>query len=85
MRVTLYTRHGCHLCEPVADELRRLQQDWGFILDNVDIDSDPSLVAEHGNWVPVVVVNGAVRFRGRINPVLLQRLFVAEARKEERS
>jgi hypothetical protein len=44
----------------------------------VDVDDDPELAREHGNHVPVVQINGRVRFRGAINPVLFQRLVAAE-------
>jgi glutaredoxin len=73
-RIVMYTRQGCHLCETawglLADEQRR----HGFALEKVDVDTDPALAAEHGLHVPVVAVNGKVRFRGVVNPVLLRRL-----------
>jgi hypothetical protein len=54
------------------------QRRHGFSLEVVDIDTDPALVAEHGLHVPVVCVNGKVRFRGVVNAVLLERLFRAQ-------
>jgi hypothetical protein len=53
-------------------------------LATVDVDSDPELVARHGDCVPVVTVNGKVRFRGAVNPVLLARLLTAEAARQSR-
>lgn len=79
LEFTLYTRRGCHLCDDAHAELRRQQERHGFALTIVDVDTDPRLVAEHGAWVPVVVVNGKPRFRGRVNPVLLARLLRGEA------
>ena len=43
------------------------------------MDTDGELVARYGEWVPVVTVNGKVRFRGGVNPVLLERLLRAES------
>ena len=40
----------------------------------VDIDSDPRLVEHYDCCVPVVVIDGKVRFRGGVNEVLLRRL-----------
>jgi glutaredoxin len=77
-RVVLYTRQGCHLCDTAWDLLTHAQRRHGFSLEMVDIDTDSALVAEHGLHVPVVAVNGKVRFRGVVNEVLLQRLFDAE-------
>jgi glutaredoxin len=73
-RVVLYHRAGCHLCDEALALLRREQQRRAFALDVVDVDTDPDLAAAHGEQVPVVVINGRVRFRGRVNPALLRRL-----------
>ncbi len=78
-RVVLYTRQGCHLCDTAWQRLRAEQQQRGFALEVVDVDADPELAARYGESVPVVLVNGKVRFRGAINPVLLRRLYRAEA------
>jgi glutaredoxin len=68
--VVLYTRVGCHLCDDAHELLVR----HGLRPRLVDVDRDEQLVAEHGNCVPVVEIDGRVRFRGRVNPVLLRRL-----------
>lgn len=70
MDVTLYTRQGCHLCDQAATVLRA----YGIAPNLVDIDSDPELVAQFDCCVPVVVIDGKVRFRGGINEVLLRRM-----------
>jgi hypothetical protein len=78
--VVLYTRQGCHLCETGYQQLEKAQQRWQFHLSIVDVDTDPALVEQHGDWVPVVVIDGRIRFRGRINEVLLDRMLQAEQR-----
>lgn len=77
---TVYTREGCCLCDRAFDLLRDRQRRHGFVIESVDVDTDPALIEQHGNWVPVVAVGGKVRFRARINPVLLDRLLMAMAR-----
>jgi glutaredoxin len=78
LRIVMYTRRGCHLCEAAWEQLEKARQRYGFELAAEDVDTDPNLAAEHGAWVPVVTVNGKVRFRGAVNPVLLERLLRAE-------
>lgn len=68
--VVLYTRRGCHLC----DDAQRLLEQHGLQPRLIDIDGDPELVARYTNCVPVVLIDGHERFRGRVNPVLLRRL-----------
>jgi len=77
--VIQYTRHGCHSCDEAWTLLERYQRRYGFRLEAVDVDGDPALAALHGNWVPVVTVNGKVRFRGRVNEVLLKRVLDASS------
>jgi predicted thioredoxin/glutaredoxin len=46
-------------------------------IEGVDIDSDPELQNRFGNSIPVVEIDGEVRFRGRVDEVLLRRLIEA--------
>ena len=82
LRFVLHTRAGCHLCDDAWELLMQAQKARGFPLECIVVDTDPALVAAHGDWVPVVTVNGAVRFRGHVNPVLLQRLLDAAPQDE---
>ena len=73
-RIVLYTRAGCHLCEDAWTQLETARARYGFTLSKVDVDTDADLAARYGQEVPVVEVNGKVRFRGTVNPILLRRL-----------
>jgi glutaredoxin len=77
--VILYTRQGCHLCDDALELLRR----YGLAVSCRDIDSNPELRARFDTCVPVVEVAGRIRFRGRINEVLLRRLL--DARGDDRA
>lgn len=72
--IVMYTRQGCHLCEKAWQQLEEAQTRYGFHLRQVDIDGDPQLVRDYGECVPVVTIDGKVRFRGAVNRVLLKRL-----------
>ena len=75
--VVLYTRKGCHLCDDAFDILRQFRQ-YLPAIEQVDIDTDPVLAERFDTCVPVVEFDGKVRFRGKVNPVLLQRLIDVE-------
>jgi glutaredoxin len=70
MNVILYSRDGCHLCE----EAHALLLEQGVHPQVVDIDGDSQLRERFNECVPVVEIDGKVRFRGRVDPVLLRRL-----------
>jgi hypothetical protein len=44
----------------------------GWQVVSVDVDQDPELARRYGACVPVVVIDGRERFRGRIDPILLK-------------
>ena len=75
---TVYTRAQCCCCHKAIDVLKEAQQRFGFAIEEVDVDGDPNLVAQFDTDVPVVALNGKVRFRGVVNPMLLDRLIRAE-------
>jgi glutaredoxin len=70
MEIVVYTRPGCHLC----DDACALLESYGLAPQKVNIDTDPALVARFGLTIPVVIIDGRERFRGRIDEVLLRRL-----------
>ena len=72
--VLFYTRRGCHLCDEAWEIVAAAQERHGLTVEKVDVDSDPALAAQHGDCVPVVVIDGKVRFRGRVNAALLERM-----------
>ncbi len=81
----LYTRQGCHLCDTAFQTLEQTRRRHGCALEVRDVDADAELARQYGTWVPVVTVNGKLRFRGQVNRVLLDRLLRAEARKATRA
>ncbi|HZW30629.1 MAG TPA: glutaredoxin family protein [Isosphaeraceae bacterium] len=80
---TVYSRAQCCCCHKVLDLLREYQRQFRFAIEEVDIDGDPELVTRYDTEVPVVAVNGKVRFRGVVNRTLLDRLLRGESRNRQ--
>jgi len=81
IRITLYGRADCHLCHEmrsvvglVEGELREV------VVEEVDVDGDPELVAAYGNEVPVLLVNGRKAFKYRVTPAELRARLARESR-----
>jgi glutaredoxin len=79
MVIVLYTRPGCHLCNGAKELLDDRRRRWGFQLLETNFDTDAELANRYGECVPVVMVDGKVRFRGRVEPALLDRLLLGIA------
>jgi len=64
--IVLYSRKGCHLCDQVKATLARLETHGGFTWREVDIDSDPDLLRQFNEEVPVVFIDGKKAFKYRM-------------------
>ena len=71
--LVLYTRDGCHLCDHAKDTLLMYKQ-YLPVLEEVSIDSDPELTERFSGCIPVVEIDQKVRFRGKVDEILLRRL-----------
>ncbi len=71
--VCIYTKPECPLCDEAIEVLRQ-ESDRLPPFDLVDISDDPELLRQFGESVPVIEIDGKIRFRGAVHPVLLQRL-----------
>jgi glutaredoxin len=60
-RVLLITRPACHLCDEARAVVAGVCADSDVEFAEVDVDSDPALRAQHGDFVPVVLVDGVRR------------------------
>jgi glutaredoxin len=56
--VTVYSRHGCHLCEDAVKTLESLREELAFEIEIMYIDGDAELEKLYGNEVPVIHING---------------------------
>jgi hypothetical protein len=70
--VTLYTKPGCHLCEPVAETIAAASQSRRFTFVRRNILDDPSDFERYKHAIPVVTVNGkeAARYRLKSSDLL---------------
>jgi glutaredoxin len=67
LRLTLYSRHDCPLCDEMRSAVTTVGRGVPFRLEIIDVDSDPDLVAAYGDEVPVLCVNGTKAFAGRVD------------------
>lgn len=55
MRLRVYGRGYCHLCDDMVAALRALQESLAFQIELFDVDADSALEARFGERVPVLV------------------------------
>ena len=86
MRFTLFTKPGCCLCDEAKSVLDEWLRAHPGELDQVDISSDPALMKNYGERIPVVLVDGVEHFQYKVHPKRLQQLVqLLEGRSESGS
>lgn len=66
--VTVYSRHGCHLCDVALEALTSLQGELDFDLEKLFIDGDEELEKKYGEQIPVIQIDGEHHDFWRVDP-----------------
>lgn len=66
--VTVYSRHGCHLCEDAVKVLESLTGELKFEFEVIYIDGDAELEKLYGEQVPVTLIDGEHHDFWRVDP-----------------
>ena len=69
LRVVLYTKPGCGLCDQMKAEMKTAGVDNLYTLEELNIETDDELFARYRYDIPVLFLNGAEAFRHRLKPV----------------
>jgi glutaredoxin len=76
----LYGRPGCHLC----DDARAVLEGVGAPFEEIDITTDDALHAAYLERIPVVMLDGEVRFEYFVDEAALRRLLSKVALDDDR-
>lgn len=81
VRVILYTRPACHLCDDAKEAIRAACCDSEYTLDEVNIESRGDLLHHYRQDIPVVLINGVEAFRHRVDSREFRRCIAAAAQR----
>ncbi|MCW2761858.1 MAG: glutaredoxin 2 [Marmoricola sp.] len=73
VRVTLYGKPGCHLCDEARAVIERVCAEVGTSYDEVDITTSPELMSAYGEQIPVTLVDGRRHDFWRVDEERLRR------------
>lgn len=79
MRLTLYGRNDCHLCDEMLAALDLLRGEFRFAVEVVDVDRDAALEQRFGTLVPVLMHAGTELCHYRLDAGKI-RAYLAEIR-----
>ena len=78
IRVEVYGKRECCLCEEVKALLLKVQREIHFDLRDIDIESTPELYETYKEQVPLVFVNGRLAFKFRVDEKTFRRRLARE-------
>jgi len=67
--VTIYSRHGCHLCEVAEATLAELKDELNFEIEIKYIDGSNELEKLYGHEVPVIHIDGEHHDFYKVDPM----------------
>jgi hypothetical protein len=74
LRLTIYSRPGCHLCEIMAALVRHVGRTVPLTLDEIDITGDAALLARYETAIPVLTIDDREVARHRVREDELRRI-----------
>ena len=66
--VTVFTRHGCHLCHIAIELLESMREELDISIEKIYIDGDIDLEKLYGEQVPVIHIDGEHHDFWRVDP-----------------
>lgn len=73
MKLLLYSKPGCHLCDEMKTVVAKVAGRFGVDVKEVDISADPDLIQRYGEQIPVLMLDGKKIAKYRISEKELAR------------
>jgi glutaredoxin len=66
-RVIIYSKPGCHLCEEAKAAIQAAGCGEEYVLEEVNIETDPELLRRYRFEIPVITIDGVEAFKNRVS------------------
>jgi len=73
IRIDIYSRPGCHLCDDAKAVIEQFRSVYPMDLQTINVETNPELERRYGYDIPVVLINGREAFRHRVDRSELER------------
>ncbi len=67
INIEIFGKKDCHLCEEAEEVLHRIQADYDFHINHIDITQNEELFKKYGEEIPVIFLNGEKIFKYKID------------------
>lgn len=76
LKLTLYTKDKCHLCDVMKETISRLSGEYNLEFEEIDITSSGELFEMYKLKIPVLMVNGKMFAKFRLDEDKLRRKLI---------
>ena len=66
--ITIFSRHGCHLCDVATDLLESMKSELHFEIEKIYIDGNSELEKLYGEQIPVIHIDGVHHDFFKVDP-----------------
>jgi glutaredoxin len=73
IRVDIYSKADCPLCDKAKDVIVSVQDEFGFEIHEIDITQDSRLFEQYKESIPVIFIDGRKAFKYRVDPKELRK------------
>jgi glutaredoxin len=73
VRVEIYSKKECHLCDDAKALLHRARKSFPFEMIETDITKDKTLFEEYKEQIPVIFINGRKAFKFKVDEKLFRK------------
>lgn len=80
LRLTMYSRPNCPLCDEARELIEELGDRFAFSFEEVDITADPALYERYRHRIPVIALNG----QDAVDPPVTHTALLAALRTSQR-
>ena len=67
--ITVFSRHGCHLCDVAVETLESMKNELNYSIEVIYIDGNSELEKLYGEQVPVTHIDGEHHDFWRVDPI----------------
>ncbi|VVB94641.1 Uncharacterised protein [uncultured archaeon] len=72
VKITIYSRKDCHLCDIAKETLLKTRKEFPFSLTEVDIEKDKEIFEKYKYLIPVIKIDGEETFTYKVNEAELK-------------
>ena len=73
IKITIYTKEECSLCDKAKFLVEKVAPDYSLEIDMFDITTDPVIFEKYKYQIPVITINGEVKFVSKVSEFWLRR------------